>query len=311
MKKLIVTTVSIACLALLFTTCKKNEDDKVDNNDAGGLTISNTQETSQTAFADEETTGGFTFTAKSDWTANIKETKGNSVSWLKLLYNGEEKYSGGAGTFKMEISIDENYTGQTRSASIEIVSGSDKITVTVTQNGTTQSGEIPKGFEIDLSGKIAGKGIATLKVVMSGECEIVYTFSAGETGGKIILPNTIKYCLVNATEWKWIYNVSNSNAKIAVSDDAIVEALNSAGETIGWFSFEGPDSKYYWASLIYLDQDCSGIFEGDNVSSFKKGWNILYTHQYDPTKEMRNTYSEKPAGIDYNWGYHSISEKKK
>ena len=301
MKRIHLLSVSIACLALLFTTCKKNEDDKVDNNDAGGLTISNTQETSQTAFADEETTGGFTFTAKSDWTANIKETKGNSVSWLKLLYNGEEKYSGSAGTFKLEISIDENYTGQTRSASIEIVSGSDKITVTVTQNGTTESGEIPKGFEIDLSGKIpAGAGIVTLQVSMYYyKCGIFYNFDLTQTGGKLILPATIKpnHCF------------SATDDVILYGDDIL--ALNNSGE-IGRFSLDGP--KDYWAQLVYVDKDYN-VNDNDEghiwACSFKKGWNYLYVHQYDNTTERRRNTTEKPAGINFNWTYHSYSEEEK
>jgi len=125
MKKLLI----VAGLILAFTACKKEND----------LTIANEQELTQTAFADEETTKGFTFTAKSDWTATVKgvtTSKGSGVSWLTLLHKGVETYSGSAGTFTMEISLTPNSTGQTRTATIEIVSGKDKITITVAQSGT-------------------------------------------------------------------------------------------------------------------------------------------------------------------------------
>ena len=125
----------IAILILAFSACEKGGEN---------LTLSNSSELTQTAFAEEETTGkGFTFTAKSDWTASVKKVsnqKSNGVSWLKLLYKGAETYSGGAGTFTMTISLIPNYLGKTRTATIEIVSGDDKITITVTQSGTTKKG---------------------------------------------------------------------------------------------------------------------------------------------------------------------------
>lgn len=103
----------------------------------------------QQAYADEETTGGFSFTAHSSWTATVRETtparsSSSGVSWLRLLLNGTETYSGGAGTFTLAIEIDVNPTGATRSATITIKSGSDSITITVTQEGTTEDGEVPE-----------------------------------------------------------------------------------------------------------------------------------------------------------------------
>jgi len=108
--------------------------------------LPNSQELTQTAFADEETTGGFTFTAKDNWTATVREVKSiksSEVSWITLFCNGVETYSGSAGTFTLTIALTPNYSGQTRTAIIEIVSGKDKITITVTQSGTTKGGVVP------------------------------------------------------------------------------------------------------------------------------------------------------------------------
>jgi translation elongation factor P/translation initiation factor 5A len=77
---------------------------------------------------------------------NITEkpaVRASSVEWLRLLYEGTEKYEGEAGTFTLTIEIDANYTGAARSATITITSGTDKITVTVTQDGKTEDGTIP------------------------------------------------------------------------------------------------------------------------------------------------------------------------
>ena len=108
----------------------------------GEITLPNSQESTQTAFADEKTSGNFSFTAKGSWTATIVESAGNS-GWVTLFRNGVETNSGGAGTFTMAISLVPNYSGQPRSATIDIVSGNDKITITVTQSGTTAGGKVP------------------------------------------------------------------------------------------------------------------------------------------------------------------------
>ena len=124
-------------ISIAFTACKKDEEN---------LILPNSQELTQTAFADEGTTGSFTFTAKDKWTATVREvksTKSNGMSWLTLFHNGVETYKGSAGTFTMTISLAPNYSGETRAATIEIVSGNDKITITVTQSEITEEGYVP------------------------------------------------------------------------------------------------------------------------------------------------------------------------
>ena len=132
--------VAIVALAATFTACDKGGDDGDKQ-----IVLPDKTEGTQQAFADDETTGGFTFTAKAAWTATVTETtasRASNVSWLRLFYGGEEKYSGGAGTFTLVIEIDENYTGATRTATITITSGTDNITVTVTQDDKTGEGEV-------------------------------------------------------------------------------------------------------------------------------------------------------------------------
>lgn len=117
------------------------------NNEQTGkqIEISNPSEIVQQGYADDQTTGGFTFTAKSAWTATVAaKTRASGVSWLRLLLDGAETYSGDAGTFTLTIEIDANYTGETRSATVTVTSGNDKIIITVTQNGETKNGETPE-----------------------------------------------------------------------------------------------------------------------------------------------------------------------
>ena len=141
----LVTLICLVSLVLVFCTCKKDST----------ITISNEKQLTQTAYADETTTGnGFTFTATSDWVATVKEsttTKNSGVSWIMLLCNSVETYNGSAGTYTIRIYLDVNYTGKPRSASIEIVSGNDKIIISVTQQGTTKDGEVPESPSLTIT----------------------------------------------------------------------------------------------------------------------------------------------------------------
>ena len=144
MKKLSYSLLMLLLPAFVLVGC--SDDNNGDDNGDKLIELPDQSEQTQQGYADDETTGGFTFTAKSAWTATVLETttsRASSVSWLRLLYNGTEKYEGGAGTFTLTIEIAPNYTGKTRTATINITSGTDKIAVTVTQEGTTENGEIP------------------------------------------------------------------------------------------------------------------------------------------------------------------------
>ena len=153
MKKLIYLLLPLCVSVLVMTGCSKDNNGGGDG--GGQITLPNQSEQTQTAFADEETTGGFTFEAQSAWQAFVEETApagradltppGNpDTKWLRLLLNGEETYSGGAGRITLTIELDPNYTGETRSATIVIRCGDSSITIAVTQEGTTEEGEVPE-----------------------------------------------------------------------------------------------------------------------------------------------------------------------
>lgn len=147
----------ILSAVLVVTGCKKEK-----GGDGGNAFVPPAQEQLlQTAYADhEDTGGGFTFTTDAAWTATVDEgqaqvpgqsavrTKsdarvaetGNNVVWLKL-YNGDtEIYEGGSGTVTIRIEMDQNYTGEKRTATITVRSGDHVFTVTVVQEGTKQDG---------------------------------------------------------------------------------------------------------------------------------------------------------------------------
>ncbi len=149
------------------------------------ITLNNPAEENQTAFADEETSGGVTFTAKSDWTATVTEggssrASASGVAWLRLMFGGTEKYNGTAGTFTLTVELDENYTGSTRSATITLRSGDTVITITIIQDGKTEEGVVPEppgpqpvavtGVTLDKTSLELNEGeTATLKATVAPE----------------------------------------------------------------------------------------------------------------------------------------------
>lgn len=134
-----------------------------DEGGGGGSFIPPSQEErNQTAYADNENTGGggFTFTANAAWTATVTEVQpeaavspqalkvaksstaetGNNVVWLRLYVGDRESYSGPAGQTTLRIELDQNYTGERREATITIRSGNNTFTVTVVQEANKQDG---------------------------------------------------------------------------------------------------------------------------------------------------------------------------
>lgn len=143
---------------LLFAGCGSDDD-----GGGGGSFIPPSQnERNQTAYADNENTGGggFTFTANAAWTATVTEVPtaaeaalpvgkavksqtaeaGNNVVWLRLYVGDRESYSGPAGQTTLRIELDQNYTGERREATITIRSGNNTFTVTVVQEANKQDG---------------------------------------------------------------------------------------------------------------------------------------------------------------------------
>lgn len=154
MKKLLISMLSVLFLA----GCGSD-----DEGGGGGSFIPPSQEErNQTAYADNENTGGggFTFTANAAWTATVTEVPtaaeaalpvgkavksqtaeaGNNVVWLRLYVGDRESYSGPAGQTTLRIELDQNYTGERREATITIRSGNNTFTVTVVQEANKQDG---------------------------------------------------------------------------------------------------------------------------------------------------------------------------
>jgi len=128
-------------LISLFVCLGCSDDDNEKNKE---IEVADKKELNQKVYADAPS-GEVTFTAENTWEARVfksptvKASNENEVTWIKL-----NEYSGKPGTFTLKITLETNYTGENRSAVIEIICGDDKITVTVTQDAKTEKGEIPE-----------------------------------------------------------------------------------------------------------------------------------------------------------------------
>ena len=119
-------------LVLLFVTACSDDD-----NNTSQIKVADESELEQTLSGDQQTST-LSFVAASDWTSTVSETTPpttkNADSWLKL-----DPDHGGAGSYTINIILEPNDTGASRSAVITISCGGTQITVSVTQEATSGS----------------------------------------------------------------------------------------------------------------------------------------------------------------------------
>ena len=115
----------------------------------------------------DETTGksGVTFVTSGAWTSTItegttKSTKSGTASWISIDPDSGDT----AGEYTITISLQKNYTGEDRKATITISFDDMDITITVTQKGTGTSANTNSGITYPKIG-IGGPNILAGEVV--------------------------------------------------------------------------------------------------------------------------------------------------
>ena len=129
-----------------FTACDESNESGKD------ITVGNQQQLTQNTFADDTAgNSGVSFTTTGAWSSVITETTidapqksaplratSASPSWISITPDSGKE----AGDYTITITLSENTTGTDRSATITIICGESTITITVSQKGTTEDGEI-------------------------------------------------------------------------------------------------------------------------------------------------------------------------
>ncbi len=167
------------CLGFLLVSCEKPDNNK------GGVAPTPPTPTTPTTPTDPtasvviasgtdlnpsiSSSGGNTqikFTAYENWTASVTETK--SVDWISI-----DKTSGGPGDITITVTIKENDTYDSRSATLKISSGSTTIKIEFTQKQSEEEPELAVGqheYEV-------GCGEGEVKIEVSGNVSCYFQVS--------------------------------------------------------------------------------------------------------------------------------------
>lgn len=188
------------------------------SDDDGGkstIIISDNQK-NQTAFADD-VEKGITFTATEAWRTNVDytQTKADATTeqWVTL-----DPPSGDAGEVTIKVALKTNTTGKDRTATVHIISGSTTITVTISQKGLTEEGNIPEEVEPDPANV---RQISSMKYYEGTEKDVT-NFTYDENG------RVKEYVSFRGDipVWKAVHEYQNNRiiAKIESDDDGYMES---------------------------------------------------------------------------------------
>lgn len=138
--KTILLTLFLAAAALLAGCDKENSEE------APAITVPNQEHLTQNVYADENTgKNDVTFTTTGAWTSEIKKSSGTrseqseAVDWVSITPSSGDK----AGEYTIKISLQTNYTGEKRSATISLKCGGELVSIAVTQEAVTAAGDKP------------------------------------------------------------------------------------------------------------------------------------------------------------------------
>lgn len=284
--------------ALFMAGCGDKGDSQIE--------IHNSSEQTLTAGAGDQSPGGFTFTAKADWTATVAESDGTrspSVPWLRLLLDGKEQYGGGAGTFRLTVELDPNTGKEARSATIVVTSGGDSIRITVTQQGTgggddpdPEPGEYPiDKYErfvsrIDVEDEDSDTSVCTFDYdekgrvtafVLSGVMEATVSYSG---------PRTINIDIKDLGDYP-----EDGMQTLTLNDDGTVSSAERRGETLVSFKY---DAGGYIESCLWDDYRSKDtyVWQNGNLVSLTAGSDVEnYTYSDYPNNAKVNLDLNPPA----------------
>ena len=138
--KTILLTLFLAAVVLLAGCDKENSQE------SSAITVPNQEYLTQNVYADENTgKNDVTFTTTGAWTSEITESaetrseQSAAVDWVSITPSSGDK----AGNYTIKISLQTNYTGEKRSATISLKCSGETVRVVVTQEAVTATGDKP------------------------------------------------------------------------------------------------------------------------------------------------------------------------
>ncbi len=269
---------------LTMTACSKDDKPKDPTTPDEGIEITAGNE-NQTIYADEtEAPEGIQFTATSAWTADVKAsaaTRANSVDWVRLLFNGVEKYNGDAGSFTMTVELSENTTGRSRTVTITLVCGDTRITITIVQDGRTE--EEAQSDESNIG--IPAPGSRLVSRITSDGYATDFTYDAKNR----VVKTEQTYTYDDGTVSKDVSEIAYTSNGLVIDEYYFMNGQEYERETITLVV----GSNGYAISGTEEDEDSSAIWEAEYDAG-----GYLARHQYDDEGDW----------IDYTWSGGNITE---
>ena len=132
------------CLTACYTNVITDYEGKGDGGDPSNpfITLSDPAQLDQTAYADSPSCE-ITFTTTAAWESYILNDEARS--WVTLTPSAGEE----AGEHTMQILLDENTTGSSRSVQIDLNCQGQTETITINQEAMRQDGSYPDPYEPD------------------------------------------------------------------------------------------------------------------------------------------------------------------
>jgi hypothetical protein len=152
----------IASSGMTFWSCKSE-----DETPSAPIAVQNEQALIQSVYADDTQGTNVQFTTAGAWTSSIA-ISGNIVpvpgsmstthtealplstsgtnTWISIEPNSGDK----AGNYDVTLNLEPNFTGETRSAVVTLVSEGQETNISVTQQSTAETGYVPDGFTLTI-----------------------------------------------------------------------------------------------------------------------------------------------------------------
>lgn len=217
--------------------------------------------------------GEVKFTTTGAWTSTIiPATKADAPAWASIDPASGDK----AGEYTINITLEPNYTGETRKAEIKISCSVTTITITVEQKATTKDSEIlkpepaPSGSgtltneTINKSCKLLG---ATHEIIQNNVVRIAFAGEGDEIDGKvekIELLADFTTPLLQGKLQSGTYNIKNINTSYGDLKDGECgwwkSGLGSYGES-GTIKVELKSSTYTFTIDIKVTADNSNQYQ--------------------------------------------------
>ncbi|MDR0830590.1 MAG: Ig-like domain-containing protein, partial [Prevotellaceae bacterium] len=145
MKKLYLFTAAVFAATIIFSACEPTIEKPKD------IIVDDPAQLTQQVYADEtQTSSEVSFTTTGAWTSNISETgavysaRQKKITSDSIWVHITPESGDTAGNYTIVITLDPNYTGEDRTATITISCNGTDVTITVSQSGHAEDGTVPE-----------------------------------------------------------------------------------------------------------------------------------------------------------------------